>query len=469
MLFLACTCSVKAYIRNGWDKKIINPDGAAKVSGAYTSEQNDETFNGEWIDIKSAYSRAEDVPSFTYGNMITYFVTRTVTDGLPANDFKSINKSAKYLFDCGHVQNVQVGNTSSLLYIRANCLPEMRKDHVYRLVMSLQCDSMDVTTATCGCPAGKGPVASCKHVGALCYAFAEFCSSGKLPEFFTDTQKLQRWNQPRARKVEAIPVVELRKRREEILKSGKVTHNPLNYDPRPASLRFPTPQLLEPLRINLLEADSECAFSQLLAPPVSIAMHDHTYCTSDQSCLSPVYPNKECVSLRDIQIEAHTFSTFCKNDLNVTEEERKYIEISTRNQSQSSLWYSVRQRRITGSKCGRILNQHEPTPALLSFVLYSKPLSHIPEPIKWGIDHESHANQAYLQYVKSHGKQRLITKKCGFIIHPTLGWLGASPDAFVTDPHSCLPDGIAEFKCPYSKREMTPIDACQDPKFYCFL
>ena len=50
---------------------------------------------------------------------------------------------------------------------------------------------MDVTTATCGCSAGKGPVASCKHVGALCYASAEFCSSGKLPEFFTDTQKLQ--------------------------------------------------------------------------------------------------------------------------------------------------------------------------------------------------------------------------------------------------------------------------------------
>ena len=111
--WVTCTYSVKAYIRNGWDKKIINSDGAAKVSGAYTSEQNDETFNGEWIDINSAYSRAEDVPSFTYGNMITYFVTRTVTDGLPANDFKSINKSAKYLFDCGHVQNIQVGNTSS--------------------------------------------------------------------------------------------------------------------------------------------------------------------------------------------------------------------------------------------------------------------------------------------------------------------------------------------------------------------
>ena len=42
-----------------------------------------------------------------------------------------------------------------------------------------------------GCPAGKGPVASCKHVGALCYAFAEFCPSGKLPEFFTDIQILE--------------------------------------------------------------------------------------------------------------------------------------------------------------------------------------------------------------------------------------------------------------------------------------
>ena len=57
-------------------------------------------------------------------------------------------------------------------------------------------------------------------------------------------------------------------------------------------------------------------------------------------------------------------------------------------------------------------------------------------------------NQAYLQYAKSQGKQRLTTRKYDFIIYPSLGWLGASPDAFVTDPHSCLLDGIAEFKCP---------------------
>ena len=69
--------------------------------------------------------------------------------------------------------------------------------------------------------------------------------------------------------------------------------------------------------------------------------------------------------------------------------------------------------------------------------------------------------------LKGHGKVRLTTSKCGFIIHPTMGWFGASPDARVRDPHSDFPDGIVEFKCPYAKREMTPCEACQDPNFYC--
>ena len=61
-----------------------------------------------------------------------------------------------------------------------------------------------------------------------------------------------------------------------------------------------------------------------------------------------------------------------------------------------------------------------------------------------------------------------LMRKCGFIVHPTIGWLGASPDARVTDPHSDFPDGITEFKCPFSKNEITPREACDDPNFYCY-
>ena len=58
----------------------------------------------------------------------------------------------------------------------------------------------------------------------------------------------------------------------------------------------------------------------------------------------------------------------------------------------------------------------------------------------------------------------LTMQKCGFIIHPTKGWLGASPDVKVLDPWS-EEVGIAKFKCPYSKQDLSPLEACADTKF----
>ena len=45
---------------------------------------------------------------------------------------------------------------------------------VYKLNLAICTESYDIIFAECGCPAGKGPSGSCKHIGALCYAFAEF-------------------------------------------------------------------------------------------------------------------------------------------------------------------------------------------------------------------------------------------------------------------------------------------------------
>ena len=44
-------------------------------------------------------------------------------------------------------------------------------------------------------------------------------------------------------------------------------------------------------------------------------------------------------------------------------------------------------------------------------------------------------------------------RKCGFIIHSKLGWLGTSPDGRVTDPSSQHANGIVEFKCHYAYRD----------------
>lgn len=69
--------------------------------------------------------------------------------------------------------------------------------------------------------------------------------------------------------------------------------------------------------------------------------------------------------------------------------------------------------------------------------------------------------------MRNHGHQDIATSPSGFIVHDSFGWLGASPDAYITDPISSCPEGIAEFKCPYSKRDVDPLLACDDPSFYC--
>ena len=95
----------------------------------------------------------------------------------------------------------------------------VRKDHVYKVIMTLDYKTYDINTATCGCPTGKSTTASCKHVGALCYALVEFCTLGKIPDFLSSTNKLQAWNRPKPKKVNPIPMKDFfSKRKMEVTK-----------------------------------------------------------------------------------------------------------------------------------------------------------------------------------------------------------------------------------------------------------
>ena len=54
---------------------------------------------------------------------------------------------------------------------------------MYKIQMQLEEASFDIHSAQCGCPAGKGPYASCKHIATLCYALEEFSRVRQLPDF----------------------------------------------------------------------------------------------------------------------------------------------------------------------------------------------------------------------------------------------------------------------------------------------
>ena len=71
---------------------------------------------------------------------------------------------------------------------------------MYKLNLALNSETLHIMSASCGCPAGKGPNGSCKHIGAFCYLFENFCTLGSTPDLLTCTDVLQSWNQPRGPK-----------------------------------------------------------------------------------------------------------------------------------------------------------------------------------------------------------------------------------------------------------------------------
>ena len=194
---------MKAYISHGWAEKVIDPEKknlqeVAGTSASTVSVTSDQTlFNTE--DVETAYKPLKEVfpwgvssMSFTNAEIINYFVTRTAVDGLPASDVKGMNASALNLFQCSHIQSISVciNITQRRQFIKCDCIPEMRKDRIYKVNMVIDSDTHNIVGARCGCPAGKGPCATCKHVGGLCYALEEYCRLGRTPDYITCTEKL---------------------------------------------------------------------------------------------------------------------------------------------------------------------------------------------------------------------------------------------------------------------------------------
>ena len=156
-----------------------------------------------------------------------------------------------------------------------------------------------------------------------------------------------------------------------------------------------------------------------------------------------------------------------KASLNVSLEERRRIEIATREQARNSEWFIVRSKTITRSKCGRILNQKKKSVSLIRECLYRKPLEPPPKPIAWGRCYEFVAINKHVSQM-SKFYENIKVEKCGFIIHPEKGLLGTSPDGYVRNAQTGVnqQDGILEIKCPYSKRQVSPEEACSDSTFF---
>jgi hypothetical protein len=142
--------------------------------------------------------------------------------------------------------------------------------------------------------------------------------------------------------------------------------------------------------------------------------------------------------------------------VSISNEESVELEQSTRSQINSSTWHTERNKRITSSKFGHIMNRKAPVTD--TFIRNT----HNPKPFTstattYGIKKENTAKEEFL---KLHPNAHLHS--IGLVVNPTYPFLGASPDGRV-----CLDNetGILEIKCPFSVRQQTIEDACNRPDF----
>jgi len=219
------------------------------------------------------------LPPFNMATITNYFIKRITCDGKSAMDFKSLNTKAFPLFKDGHVQNIMACIRDQNLVIQAVCLPEMKKSHTYKVELIQHIVSSDIVASKCGCPAGCGPNGSCKHIAAVCYALEEFNRIKTTKEYIASTSKLQEWNRPRKRVLDAQDVSEIKFMKLEHAKVKRENLNPI-YDPRPKHLQHTSITELDAFCHHLADRVAFYMYFlqiQLSLPPLLPQDHYHQY------------------------------------------------------------------------------------------------------------------------------------------------------------------------------------------------
>jgi len=105
-----------------------------------------------------------------------------------------------------------------------------------------------------------------------------------------------------------------------------------------------------------------------------------------------------------------------KSTLAVTPERIRQIEKDTIDQHQSSLWYAVRQYRLTASTFGKIYHMR-PTTAPDSFIKHLLSNQELSTPaVQWEKSNEPVALQRYIDLQLISGCNGLVAVKAGFVI-----------------------------------------------------
>lgn len=141
------------------------------------------------------------------------------------------------------------------------------------------------------------------------------------------------------------------------------------------------------------------------------------------------------------------------------------IEKNTRQQSQCKEWYDKRKCRLTASMFGVVVKRRKSIYPKSIVNTITKPSQAKNASCLWGTENEQNALLRYHQYKDDSNLPVNICSSCGLVVNPKWPWLGASPDALISDEREESVYGAVEVKCPASKSGISVLEACSDKAF----
>ena len=132
-------------------------------------------------------------------------------------------------------------------------------------------------------------------------------------------------------------------------------------------------------------------------------------------------------------------------DVSITLDQCKAVEVHTREQYKSRLWYHLRSGRVTASKLKAVYRTatESPSISLIMTICHPELSKFRSNATKWGCDHESFALECYRRKAAEE-HSHLNIQSSGFFMHRSFPFIGASPDGMVSC--ICCGDGVIEIK-----------------------
>ena len=449
----------------------------------------------------------ERMPPFTRAEMNEHVansgkrVANTEKHSIPTN-----LKKAKTFLQDEYLKDIEANSDQRYFYLRAKCYHSFKKSEApHDLRFALCIVSGQVLHATCSCKAGK--VGYCNHVLALMFKACKFslfdskatddlCQDEDEQPDLACTSQLQKWHKKgRGDKISAQPVMEvtITKTKLDDTKSREgvkcllyeARSNPSHDVEAERKFKETLKDINPQMGLALMEKDDsslnhsvETKFGECQIGSICSYQLSHTeanfVATVDISSMPRdvteetelTYPRFPLSAVSDFvwPENLNASEKALINSLVVDETIINNIEEATRDQALSERWKKERKFRFTASKFHSIVKRQRNHEKFAADMINPKPFTS--RYVEHGLKHEPIAIEQYERVMLSR-KTPVKVLKSGFVVCLDMPLLGGSPDGRVVDFGCRDHFGLAEVKCPETKFQVTPLEACQDPIFFC--